>query len=46
MSKNQQHDLRNISVKCSNIINSTLKKSNYKIFKIFNFKIENLQKPL
>ena len=34
----------NISVKCSNIINSTLKKLNYKIFKIFNFKIENLQK--
>ena len=31
--KNQQHDLHNISVKCSNIINSTLKKSNYKIFK-------------
>ena len=31
--KNQQHDLRNISVKCSNIINSTLKKSNYKFSK-------------
>ena len=31
--KNQQHDLRNISVKCSNIINSTLKKSNYKFLK-------------
>ena len=33
MSKNQQHDLHNISVKCSNIINSTLKKSNYKFLK-------------
>ena len=31
--KNQQHDLHNISVKCSNIINSTLKKSNYKFSK-------------
>ena len=42
--KNYYPYLRKISVKCSNIINSTLKKSNYKIFKIFNFKIENLQK--
>ena len=44
MIKNYYHYLRKISVKCSNIINSTLKKSNYKNFKIFNFKIENLQK--